>query len=29
MIKEGCIFITPEMYHTDGFFIAKFKKIGE
>jgi len=29
MIKEGCISITPEMYHTDGFFIAKFKKIGE
>ncbi|GAA3263824.1 16S rRNA (cytosine(9 67)-C(5))-methyltransferase [Lactococcus lactis subsp. lactis] len=29
MIKEGCIFINPEMYHTDGFFIAKFKKIGE
>ena len=29
VIKEGCLFITPEMYHTDGFFIAKFKKIGE
>lgn len=29
VIKERCLFITPEMYHTDGFFIAKFKKIGE
>ena len=29
VIKEGCLFITPEMYHTDGFFISKFKKIGE
>ncbi|MGO2989236.1 16S rRNA (cytosine(967)-C(5))-methyltransferase RsmB [Lactococcus cremoris] len=29
VIKEGYLFITPEMYHTDGFFIAKFKKIGE
>lgn len=27
IIKEGCIFITPEMYHTDGFFIAKFRKL--
>lgn len=26
IIKDGCIFLTPEMYHTDGFFIAKFKK---
>ena len=26
LIKEGCIFITPELYHTDGFFVAKFKK---
>lgn len=28
IIKEGCIFITPEMYYTDGFFIAKFRKKG-
>ncbi|WP_270232113.1 16S rRNA (cytosine(967)-C(5))-methyltransferase RsmB [Lactococcus formosensis] len=27
IITEGCIFITPEMYHTDGFFIAKFRKL--
>ncbi|MGY3730184.1 16S rRNA (cytosine(967)-C(5))-methyltransferase RsmB [Lactococcus termiticola] len=27
IITDGCIFITPEMYHTDGFFIAKFRKI--
>jgi 16S rRNA (cytosine967-C5)-methyltransferase len=26
IITDGCIFITPEMYHTDGFFVAKFKK---
>ena len=28
LITDGCIFITPEMYHTDGFFVAKFKKKG-
>lgn len=27
IVTEGCIFITPEMYHTDGFFIAKFRKL--
>lgn len=26
IIADGCIFITPEMYHTDGFFIAKLRK---
>jgi len=26
IIKDGCIFITPEMEDTDGFFIAKFRK---
>ncbi|RZI49077.1 16S rRNA (cytosine(967)-C(5))-methyltransferase RsmB [Lactococcus kimchii] len=26
IITDGCIFITPEMYHTDGFFVAKFKR---
>ncbi|MFC4651307.1 16S rRNA (cytosine(967)-C(5))-methyltransferase RsmB [Lactococcus nasutitermitis] len=26
IITKGCVFITPDMYHTDGFFIAKFKK---
>ncbi len=26
IITKGCIFITPEMYHTDGFFVAKFRK---
>ena len=27
IVTDGCIFITPEMYHTDGFFIAKFRKL--
>ena len=27
VVTDGCIFITPEMYHTDGFFIAKFRKL--
>ncbi|MDR2976735.1 MAG: 16S rRNA (cytosine(967)-C(5))-methyltransferase RsmB [Streptococcaceae bacterium] len=27
ILRDGCIFITPEQFHTDGFFIAKFKKI--
>ncbi|GAB2024019.1 16S rRNA (cytosine(967)-C(5))-methyltransferase RsmB [Lactovum odontotermitis] len=27
IIRDGCIFITPEQFHTDGFFIAKFRKI--
>lgn len=26
IITDGCIFLTPEMYHTDGFFVAKFRK---
>lgn len=26
IITAGCIFLTPEMYHTDGFFVAKFRK---
>jgi len=26
IVKDGCIFITPDLYHTDGFFIAKFRK---
>lgn len=26
LITDGCVFITPEMYHTDGFFIAKLRK---
>ena len=26
LITDGCIFVTPEMYHTDGFFVAKFRK---
>lgn len=26
IITNGCICITPEMYHTDGFFIAKLRK---
>lgn len=26
LIKDGCFFITPEQYLSDGFFIAKFKK---
>ncbi|MDR0298345.1 MAG: 16S rRNA (cytosine(967)-C(5))-methyltransferase RsmB [Streptococcaceae bacterium] len=27
LLTDGCVFITPERYHTDGFFIAKFRKI--
>lgn len=27
ILKDGCIYITPEQFHTDGFFIAKFRKI--
>jgi 16S rRNA (cytosine967-C5)-methyltransferase len=27
IVNDGCLFITPELYQTDGFFIAKFKKI--
>ena len=26
IMREGCLYITPELYHTDGFFIAKFIK---
>ncbi|MFV0556408.1 MAG: 16S rRNA (cytosine(967)-C(5))-methyltransferase RsmB [Lactovum sp.] len=26
IIQDGCIYISPELYHTDGFFIAKFRK---
>ncbi|WEV45538.1 16S rRNA (cytosine(967)-C(5))-methyltransferase RsmB [Streptococcaceae bacterium ESL0687] len=26
IVKDGCILLTPELYHTDGFFIAKFRK---
>lgn len=26
MIKDGCILLTPELYHTDGFFVAKLRK---
>lgn len=26
LITKGCLFLTPEMYGTDGFFIAKFRK---
>lgn len=26
LVKNGCIFITPDAYHTDGFFIAKLRK---
>lgn len=26
LVKNGCLFITPDAYHTDGFFIAKLRK---
>ena len=26
LVKNGCIFITPDAYQTDGFFIAKLRK---
>ncbi|WP_251314426.1 16S rRNA (cytosine(967)-C(5))-methyltransferase RsmB [Floricoccus penangensis] len=26
IVKDGCMMLTPELYHTDGFFIAKFRK---
>ena len=26
IIKNGCIMLTPDAYHTDGFFIAKLCK---
>lgn len=26
IVKDGCILITPEQYHTDGFFIGKLRK---
>ncbi|GFH40531.1 16S rRNA (cytosine(967)-C(5))-methyltransferase RsmB [Pseudolactococcus insecticola] len=26
IVKNGCLFITPDAYHTDGFFIAKLRK---
>lgn len=26
ILVDGCILITPELYHTDGFFISQFKK---
>ncbi|AND80467.1 16S rRNA (cytosine(967)-C(5))-methyltransferase RsmB [Streptococcus pantholopis] len=27
IVKDGCIIITPEQYHTDGFFISQVKRI--
>ncbi|AXQ79227.1 16S rRNA (cytosine(967)-C(5))-methyltransferase RsmB [Streptococcus chenjunshii] len=27
IVKDGCILITPEQYHTDGFFIGQVKRI--
>ena len=26
IVKNGCLMITPDAYHTDGFFIAKLCK---
>lgn len=26
LVKNGCLVITPDAYHTDGFFIAKLRK---
>ncbi|WP_159574264.1 16S rRNA (cytosine(967)-C(5))-methyltransferase RsmB [Streptococcus halichoeri] len=27
IVRDGCILITPEQYHTDGFFIAQLRRI--
>jgi 16S rRNA (cytosine967-C5)-methyltransferase len=27
LVVDGCIYITPDLYQTDGFFIAKFEKV--
>lgn len=27
IVKRGCISISPEQYHTDGFFIGQVKRI--
>lgn len=27
IINDGCVVLTPELYHTDGFFIAQMKRI--
>jgi 16S rRNA (cytosine967-C5)-methyltransferase len=27
LVTDGCIYITPDLYQTDGFFIAKFEKV--
>ena len=27
IVKDGCLWITPEQYHTDGFFIGQIRRI--
>ena len=27
IVKNGCLVITPEQYHTDGFFIGQVRRI--
>lgn len=27
IVKDGCLYITPEQYQTDGFFISQFRRV--